>query len=45
MNLGSDSFFRNRDVCQIFRRLGKMGAGDKFENKMGYETFLGFVTK
>jgi hypothetical protein len=45
INLNSDSFLRNRDVCSMFRRWSQLSATDKLTNKLPYETFLGFVTK
>lgn len=45
INISSDTFFRNRDVCPIFRRLNKVSHQDKLENKLRYEVFLSFMVK
>jgi hypothetical protein len=45
INVNADTFFRSRDACPIFRRLTKVPLGQKFENRLSYELFLGFLVK
>ena len=45
INLNSGSYFRNRDVCCMFRRWNKVPATGKLMNRLDYGTFLNFMAK